>query len=78
MKKLQFVKSKLKECNKVSFGDLKEKMKNILLDIVDLDENEQQENFLANLAGRRMLRKGELEDVLLKEKVFWRQNSGVK
>ena len=32
MKKLQFVKSKLKECNKASFRDLKEK-KNILTNI---------------------------------------------
>ena len=78
IKKLQFVKSKLKECNKVSFGDFKEKMKNILLDIVDLDEKKQEENFLSDLAARRTLRKGELEDVLLKEEVFWRQNSRVK
>ena len=40
MKKLQFVKSKLKEWNKVSFRDLKEKKKNILLDIVGLAEKE--------------------------------------
>ena len=37
MKKLQFVKSKLKEWNRVSFGDLKEKKKTILTDIVGLD-----------------------------------------
>ena len=40
MKKLQFVKSKSKEWNKVSFGDLKEKKKNILTDIVGLDAKE--------------------------------------
>ena len=42
MKKLQFVESKLKEWNKMSFGNLKDKKKNILLDLVELDEKEQE------------------------------------
>ncbi|RVW91343.1 hypothetical protein CK203_035391 [Vitis vinifera] len=75
MKNLQFVKSKLKEWNKVSFGELKEKKKIILLDIVVLDEKEQEGNFLSHLAARKTLRKRELEDVSLKEEVFWRQKS---
>ena len=41
MKKLQFIKSKLKEWNKETFGDLKEKKKNILLEIAGLDGKEQ-------------------------------------
>ena len=40
MKKLQFIKSKLKEY-KETFGDLKEKKKNILLEIAGLDGKEQ-------------------------------------
>ena len=39
MKKLQFVKSKTKEW-KVSFRDLKEKKKNILIDIASIDVGE--------------------------------------
>ena len=77
MKKFQFVKSKLKELNKVSFGDLKEKNKNILLDIVGLDENEQG-IFNPELATKKTLRKGQLEEVLLKDEVYWRQKTRVK
>ena len=40
MKKLQFIKSKLKEWNKVSFRDLREKKKNILTNIVNIDVSE--------------------------------------
>ena len=36
MKRLQFVKSKLKEWNKVSFEDIKGRKKNILEDIVGI------------------------------------------
>ena len=60
------------------FGNLKEKKKIIFSDVMILDEKEQESNFSSHLAARRMLRKGELEDVLLKEKVFWRQKSRVK
>ena len=60
------------------FGNLKEKKKIIFSDVMVLDEKEQESNFSSHLAARRMLRKGELEDVLLKEKVFWRQKSRVK
>ena len=37
MKKLQFVKSKLKEWNRVSFIGLKERKKNILANITSID-----------------------------------------
>ena len=37
MKKLPFVKSKLKEWNKVSFGELKDRKKNILANIASID-----------------------------------------
>ena len=59
----------------MSFGNLKEK-KNILLDIVGLDEEEQEGIFTLELTARRTLRKGELEEVLLKEEVFLRQKLG--
>ena len=45
--------------------------KNILANIVGLDEKEQEENFsLFDLVVRKMSRNGKLEDVLLKEKLF--------
>ena len=59
----------------MSFGNLKEK-KNILLDIVGLDEEEQEGIFTLELTAKRTLRKGELEEVLLKEEVFLRQKLG--
>ena len=60
----------------MSFGNLKEKKKYILLDIVGLDEEEQEGIFTLELTARRTLRKGELEEVLLKEEVFLRQKLG--
>ena len=60
----------------MSFGNLKEKKKYILLDIVGLDEEEQEGIFTLELTTRRTLRKGELEEVLLKEEVFLRQKLG--
>lgn len=74
MKKLQFVKSKLKEWNKGSFEDLKEKKKNILMNIgmVSKDAKEQKRNLTPKIATKRTLRKGELEEALLKEEIFWR------
>ena len=60
----------------MSFGNLKEKKKYILLDIVGLDEEEQEGILTLELTTRRTLRKGELEEVLLKEEVFLRQKLG--
>ena len=77
MKKLQFVESKLKEWNKASFGDLKEKKKNILTGIVSIDASEQEGNLTIKQVKLRALRKGELEELLLKEEVHWRQKSKV-
>ena len=68
MKKLHFVKSKRKNWNKVSFGDLKEK-KNILSDIFRVNINEQEGNLIPELSTLRILRKGELKELLLKEEV---------
>ena len=41
-----------------------------------LDEEEQEGIFTLELTTRRTLRKGELEEVLLKEEVFLRQKLG--
>lgn len=56
----------------MSFGDLKEKKKNIILDIVELDEKEQEGSFSSELVVRKTLKNGELEEVVLKEEVTWR------
>ena len=67
MKKLHFVKSKLKDWNKVHFGDFKERKKNILSNIVRIDISEQEWNLTPELSRLRALKKGELKELLLKE-----------
>ena len=57
MKMLQFVKSNLKEWNKVSLGDIKGRKKNILEDIVQIDVSKQQGSLTSELAALRALRK---------------------
>ena len=54
----------------MSFEDLKEKKRSNLLDIVELDEKEQEGTFTPELVRRETLKKGELEEVLLKEEVY--------
>ena len=78
MRKLKFVKLKLKEWNIVAFGDLKERKKLILTDLGRIDLIEQEGNLNLDLVLERTLRRRELEDVLLKEEVQWRQKSRVK
>ncbi|KAL6348507.1 hypothetical protein AAG906_009967 [Vitis piasezkii] len=78
MRKLKFVKSKLKEWNIMTFGDLKERKKLILTDLSRIDLFEQEGNLNPDLVLERTLRRRELEDVLLKEEVQWRQKSRVK
>ncbi|RVW50795.1 hypothetical protein CK203_076874 [Vitis vinifera] len=78
MRKLKFVKSKLKDWNKVAFGDLREKKKLILSDLARIDLIEQEGNLNLDLVSERTLRRRELEDLLLKEEVHWRQKSRVK
>ena len=78
MKKLKFVKSKLKDWNKVAFGDLRERKFFILSDLGRIDLIEQEGNLNLDLLSERTLRRRELEDLLLKEEVHWRQKSRVK
>ena len=68
MKKLQFVKSKLKEWNEASFGDLKEKKKNILTNIDSIDAREQEGNLIPELSAMRALKRG-IGGVVVKGKV---------
>ncbi|RVW50855.1 putative mitochondrial protein [Vitis vinifera] len=78
MRKLKFIKSKLKEWNTRVFGDLRERKKHILTDLGRIDRIEQEGNLNLELVSERILRRKELEDLLLKEEVQWRQKSRVK
>ena len=78
MRKLKFVKSKLKNWNKAVFGDLKERKLAIILDIERIDLLEQERSITPDLFALRSLRKKELGDVFLKEEVHWRQSSRIK
>ena len=66
MRNLQFVKAKLKEWNKESFGVLKERKKSILSDIANIDAVEQEGVLSSELSAQRALRKGELEELILR------------
>ena len=59
--KLLFVNSKLKEWNKVPFRDLREKKKNNLSSIVNIDTIEQEGNLTHKLLATRGLKEGVLE-----------------
>ncbi|RVX13392.1 Transposon TX1 uncharacterized 149 kDa protein [Vitis vinifera] len=78
MRKLKFIKSKLKEWNTRVFGDLRERKKHILTDLGRIDRIEQEGNLNSDLVSERTLRRKELEDLVLKEEVQWRQKSRVK
>ena len=58
MRKLQFVKAKLKDWNKNTFGMLKEREKTILDEIANIDANEQEGVLFSDLATQRVVRKG--------------------
>ena len=62
----------------MAFGDLRERKKHILSDLGRIDLIEQEGNLNLDLVSERTLRRRELEDLLLKEKVQWRQKSRVK
>lgn len=77
MRKLKLAKSKLKEWNKVCFGDFKKRKNSILSDIFRIDLIEQERNLNHDLLFVRTLRKWDLDEILLKEEVHWRQKSRV-
>ena len=78
MRRLQSVKAKLKEWNKFSFGELNEKKKSILNDLANFDAIEQEGGLTSELLGQRALRKRELEELILREEIHWRQKDRVK
>ena len=78
MKKLQFVKAKLKEWNKDSFGELNERKKSIMFNLANFDTMEQEGGLSLELLIHRALRKGELEELILREEIHWRQKARVK
>ena len=78
MRKLQFVKAKLKDWNKNTFGMLKERKKTILDEIANIDVIEQEGVLSSNLSAQRVERKGELEELILREEIHWRQTAKVK
>ena len=78
MRRVQFVKAKLKEWNKVSFRELNERKKSILNDLANFDAIEQVRGLTSDLLVQRALRKRELEELILREKFHWRQKVRVK
>ena len=69
MRKLQYVKAKLKYWNKDTFGVLKERKKSILNEIANIDVVEQEGVLSSELSAQRALRKGELEEFILMEEI---------
>ena len=61
-------KAKLKEWNKVSFGELNEREKSILNEIANFDVVKQDGVLTSELSVQRALRKGELEELILRKK----------
>ncbi|RVW89552.1 LINE-1 retrotransposable element ORF2 protein [Vitis vinifera] len=78
MRKLQFVKAKLKEWNKTSFGELSKKKKDILAVLANFDSLEQEGGLSHELLVQRAFSKGELEELILREEIHWRQKARVK
>ncbi|KAJ9709801.1 hypothetical protein PVL29_001319 [Vitis rotundifolia] len=68
MRRLQFV----------SFGVLNERKKCILNDLVNFDAIEQVGGLTLDLLIQRALRRGELEELILREEIHWRQKVRVK
>ncbi|RVW71546.1 Transposon TX1 uncharacterized 149 kDa protein [Vitis vinifera] len=78
MRKLQFVKAKLKDWNKNTFGMLKERKKTISDEIANIDAIEQEGALSSDLAAQRAIRKGELEELILREEIHWKQKAKIK
>ncbi|RVW12452.1 LINE-1 retrotransposable element ORF2 protein [Vitis vinifera] len=78
MRKLQFVKAKLKDWNKNTFGMLKERKKTISDEIANIDAIEQEGALSSDLAAQRVIRKGELEELILREEIHWKQKAKIK
>ncbi|KAL6332066.1 hypothetical protein AAG906_020745 [Vitis piasezkii] len=57
---------------------LKERKKTILDEIANIDAIEQEGALSSDLAAQRVVRKGELEELILREEIHWRQKAKVK
>ena len=57
---------------------LKERKKSILSEIANIDVVEQKRVISFELSAQRALRKGELEELISREEVHWRQKVRVK
>ena len=57
---------------------LKERKKCILSEIANIDAVEQEGVLSLELSAQRALRKWELEELILREEVHWRQKAKVK
>ena len=77
-RRLQFVKPNLKEWNKFSFGELNEKKKSIPNNLANFDAINQVGGLTSELLNQRTLRKRELEELILREEIHWRQKARVK
>ena len=69
MKRLQYVKSKLKRMDKVVFEQLKERKKNTIRDVINIDASEQEGDLSPKLLALKASRKGEMEELLLSKEV---------
>ena len=57
---------------------LKERKKTILDEIANIDVIEQEGVLSFDLSVQRVVRKGELEEIILREEIHWRQKAKVK
>ena len=78
MKKLKFVKSKLKEWNKTVFGDLRERKSAIIFEIERLSTFRTRREFKPRSICFEDSEKEKLGDILIKEEVHGRQSSRIK
>ena len=60
------------------FGLLKERKKTILDEIANIDIIEQEWVLSSKLSAQRIERNGELEELILREEIQWRQKAKVK
>ncbi|RVX21544.1 putative ribonuclease H protein [Vitis vinifera] len=71
-------KAKLKDWNKNTFGMLKERKKTISDEIANIDAIEQEGALSSDLVAQRAIRKGELEELILREEIHWKQKAKIK
>ena len=72
MKKLRFVKDKLKVWNKEVFGDLRVRKGIILKEIEEIDKEELEGSSSLSLLSKKVQLKNELEEIILREEMSWR------